>query len=56
LKAQVYNGPRDVTVTEVEDARIEWATHVLVRILQLHGEIEAEAPRRRLGQRKGAKW
>jgi glutathione-independent formaldehyde dehydrogenase len=32
MKALVYNGPRDVSVSEVEDARIERATDVLVRI------------------------
>ncbi len=32
MKALVYNGPRDVSVTDVEDARIERPTDVLVRI------------------------
>jgi glutathione-independent formaldehyde dehydrogenase len=32
MKALVYNGPRDVSVTEVEDARIERPTDALVRI------------------------
>ncbi len=31
-KALVYNGPRDVTVKEVEDPRIERPTDVLIRI------------------------
>ena len=32
MKALVYNGPRDVTVKEVEDPRIERPTDVLVKI------------------------
>jgi glutathione-independent formaldehyde dehydrogenase len=32
MKALVYNGPRDVSVNEVPDAKIERATDVLVRI------------------------
>jgi threonine dehydrogenase-like Zn-dependent dehydrogenase len=32
MKALVYNGPRDVTVKDVPDARIEQPTDVLVRI------------------------
>jgi len=32
MKALVYNGPRDVTVTDVPDARIEAPTDVIVRI------------------------
>jgi glutathione-independent formaldehyde dehydrogenase len=32
MKALVYNGPRDVSVSEVADPRIERATDVLVRI------------------------
>jgi glutathione-independent formaldehyde dehydrogenase len=32
VKALVYNGPRDVTVTNVADARIEQPTDVLVRV------------------------
>jgi glutathione-independent formaldehyde dehydrogenase len=32
MRAIVYNGPRDVSVSNVEDARIERATDVLVRI------------------------
>jgi glutathione-independent formaldehyde dehydrogenase len=32
MKALVYNGPRDVTVKEVEDPRIERPTDVLIRI------------------------
>jgi glutathione-independent formaldehyde dehydrogenase len=32
VKAVVYNGPRDVSVQEVRDVRIEQATDVLVRI------------------------
>lgn len=32
MKALVYNGPRDVSVTDVEDARIERPTDVLVRV------------------------
>ena len=32
MKAVVYNGPRDVAVTDVPDARIEHPTDVLVRI------------------------
>jgi glutathione-independent formaldehyde dehydrogenase len=32
MKALVYNGPRDVSVNEVPDARIERATDVLVKI------------------------
>jgi threonine dehydrogenase-like Zn-dependent dehydrogenase len=32
MKALVYNGPRDVTVKEVEDPRIERPTDVLTRI------------------------
>ena len=32
MKALVYNGPRDVTVTDVPDARIESPTDVIVRI------------------------
>jgi glutathione-independent formaldehyde dehydrogenase len=34
MKALVYNGPRDVSVSEVADARIELATDVLVRIIR----------------------
>lgn len=32
MKAVVYNGPRDVTVKDVPDAKIEQATDVVVRI------------------------
>ncbi len=32
MKALVYNGPRDVQVREVPDAKIERATDVLVKI------------------------
>ena len=32
MKALVYNGPRDVSVDEVPDAKIERATDVLVKI------------------------
>jgi threonine dehydrogenase-like Zn-dependent dehydrogenase len=32
MKAVVYNGPRDVAVTEIPDARIEQPTDVLVKI------------------------
>src|ERR1700757_3053381 len=32
MKALIYNGPRDVSVTDVEDPRIERPTDVLVRI------------------------
>ena len=32
MKALVYNGPRDVTVTDVDDPRIERPTDVLIRI------------------------
>jgi threonine dehydrogenase-like Zn-dependent dehydrogenase len=32
MKALVYNGPRDVRVADVDDARIEAPTDVLVRI------------------------
>ena len=32
MKAVVYNGPRDVSVNEVPDAKIERATDVLVKI------------------------
>src|ERR1700761_3701083 len=32
MKALVYNGPRDVSVIDVEDPRIETPTDVLVRI------------------------
>ena len=32
MKAVVYNGPRDVGVKDVADARIEQATDVVVRI------------------------
>ena len=32
MRAVVYNGPHDVTVTDVPDARIEEPTDVLVRI------------------------
>jgi threonine dehydrogenase-like Zn-dependent dehydrogenase len=32
MKALVYNGPRNVTVKEVEDPRIERPTDVLIRI------------------------
>jgi glutathione-independent formaldehyde dehydrogenase len=32
MKALVYNGPRDVTVKEVEDPRIERPTDMLIRI------------------------
>src|SRR5579875_1869301 len=32
MKAVVYNGPRDVAVTDVSDARIERPTDVLVRV------------------------
>ena len=32
MKALVYNGPRDVSVNEVPDAKIERATDVLVKI------------------------
>jgi glutathione-independent formaldehyde dehydrogenase len=34
MKALVYNGPRDVSVSEVADPRIERATDVLVRIIR----------------------
>ena len=32
MKALVYNGPRDVKVKDVPDAKIEKATDVLVKI------------------------
>jgi glutathione-independent formaldehyde dehydrogenase len=32
MKAVVYHGPRQVSVDDVPDARIEKTTHVLVRI------------------------
>lgn len=32
MRALVYNGPRDVSVTDVPDARIEQPTDVLVKI------------------------
>ncbi len=32
MRAVVYNGPRDVSVDEVADARIEEATDAVVRI------------------------
>jgi threonine dehydrogenase-like Zn-dependent dehydrogenase len=32
MKALIYNGPRDVSVTDVDDPRIERPTDVLVRI------------------------
>jgi len=32
MKALVYNGPRDVSVRNVPDAKIERATDVLVKI------------------------
>src|SRR6202012_5254146 len=32
MKALIYNGPRDVSVADVEDPRIERPTDVLVRI------------------------
>jgi threonine dehydrogenase-like Zn-dependent dehydrogenase len=32
MRALVYNGPRDVRVKEVPDAKIQEATDVLVRI------------------------
>jgi glutathione-independent formaldehyde dehydrogenase len=32
MKALVYNGPRDVTVSDVEDARIESPTDVLIQV------------------------
>jgi threonine dehydrogenase-like Zn-dependent dehydrogenase len=32
MKAVVYNGPRDVSVDDVEDAKIETATDVLVKV------------------------
>jgi threonine dehydrogenase-like Zn-dependent dehydrogenase len=32
MKALVYNGPRDVTVADVDDARIEAPNDVLVKI------------------------
>ncbi len=32
MKAVVYNGPRDVSVKDVPDAKIERPTDVLVRI------------------------
>ena len=32
MKALVYNGPRDVNVVEVPDAKIERPTDVLVKI------------------------
>ena len=32
MKAVVYNGPRDVAVTDVDDARIERASDAIVRI------------------------
>ena len=32
MKAVVYNGPRDVGVQNIGDARIEQATDVVVRI------------------------
>ncbi len=32
MKALVYNGPRDVQVMDMPDARIERATDALVRI------------------------
>jgi glutathione-independent formaldehyde dehydrogenase len=32
MKALFYNGPRDVSVTDVEDARIDRPTDVLVPV------------------------
>ena len=32
MKAVVYNGPRDVAVTDVDDARIERPSDAIVRI------------------------
>jgi hypothetical protein len=32
MKPVVYNGPRDVSADDVEDAKIETATDVLVRL------------------------
>ena len=39
MKAVVYHGPRQVSVDDVPDARIEKPTHVLVRITKIHAAI-----------------
>lgn len=55
MKAIVYNGPRDVAVKDVPDAKIEKPTDVLVRItttnIDNHDQQQHEVEGRQIGQR-----
>lgn len=40
MKALVYNGPRDVQVVKIPDAKIERATDVLVQITSTNSSLK----------------